>query len=154
MWCLCKLKEDFLIQRIVEVIDLYNFNIDYVDIFLIIDSSLVSVFSDLLRLKLICLFIFKQLTSTIFNLLNSFKIFKSFELFIVRYLQYSCVRICAYSGRIKLILSQMACVMVSLTLKRNIATSFLTLYTLTSVCKLSILCRIYFLRCSQGEFVE
>ena len=59
MWCLCKLKEDFSIQRIVEVIDLYNGNIDYVDIFLIIDSSLVSVFSDLLRLKLICLFIFK-----------------------------------------------------------------------------------------------
>ena len=59
MWCLCKLKEDFSIQRIVEVIDLYNCNNDYVDIFLIIDSSLVSVFSDLLRLKLICLFIFK-----------------------------------------------------------------------------------------------
>lgn len=59
MWCLCKLKEDFSIQRIVEVIDVYNCNIDYVDIFLIIDSSLVSVFSDLLRLKLICLFIFK-----------------------------------------------------------------------------------------------
>ena len=59
MWCLCKLKEDFSIQRIVDVIDLYNFNSDYVDIFLIIDSSLVSDFSDLLRLKLICLFIFK-----------------------------------------------------------------------------------------------
>ena len=57
MWCLCKLKEDFSIQRIVDVIDLYNS--DYVDIYLIIDSSLVSDFLDLLRLKLICLFIFK-----------------------------------------------------------------------------------------------
>ena len=86
MWCLCKLKEDFLIQRIVEVIDLYNGNIDYVDIFF--NNRLFSGFSFFrsFAIKIDLSFHFQVVYIHNFNLLNSFKIFKSFELFIVRYL--------------------------------------------------------------------
>ena len=76
MWCLCKLKEDFSIQRIVEVIDLYDCNIDYVGF------SFFRSFA----IKIDLSFHFQVAYIHNFNLLNSFKIFKSFELFIVHYL--------------------------------------------------------------------
>ena len=73
-------------RRFVDVIDLYNFNSDYVNIFC--NNRLFSGFSFFrsFAIKIDLSFHFQVAYIHNFNLLNSFKIFKSFELFIVRYL--------------------------------------------------------------------